>query len=152
MENLEGSTYAELDSTYVDVTLDSELKPFLVPNIFCSYNAQSACVQKAKDLMKGVKNQGEAVREICTYVANNVSYDYDKAELLAGGSGYIPNADATLKEKKGSASTTPASRRPCCAALACRRRWLPATSRPTTCTTPGPWSMLMEPGRRHSSR
>ena len=101
MENLEGSTYAELDSTYVDVTLDSELKPFLVPNIFCSYNAQSACVQKAKDLMKGVKNQGEAVREICIYVANNVSYDYDKAELLAGGSGYIPNADATLKEKKG---------------------------------------------------
>ena len=101
MENIEGSTYAEIDSSYVDVTLESDLKPFLVPNIFCAYDAQSACVKKAQKLMKSVKNQGEAVREICTYVATNVSYDYDKAELLAQGSGYIPNADSTLKEKKG---------------------------------------------------
>ena len=101
MENIEGSNYAELDSDYVTVALASEFDPFLVPNIFCNYNAQSACVAKAKELMKTATNQGEAVREICLFVAGNVTYDYDKAEELAKGSGYIPLPDATLKEKKG---------------------------------------------------
>ena len=101
MENIEGSSYAEIDSAYVSVKLDSELSPFLVPNIFCNYTEKSSCVKKAKDLLSKADNQGEAVREICTYVADNVEYDYDKAAELAKGSGYIPDADATLKEKKG---------------------------------------------------
>lgn len=101
MENIEGSTYAELDSAQAEVALQSEFDPFLIPNIFCNYTEASECVKKAKELMGNVKNQGEAVREICSFVAKNVSYDYDKAEKLAQSSGYIPNADATLKEKKG---------------------------------------------------
>lgn len=101
MENIEGSNYAELDSDYVNVSLASEFDPFLVPNVFCNYNAQSACVAKARELMQKATNQGEAVREICLFVAGNVTYDYDKAEKLAKGTGYIPLPDATLKEKKG---------------------------------------------------
>lgn len=101
MENIEGSSYAELDSTTSSVTLDSEFSPFLVPNIFCDYDTSSACVKKAQQLMTSVANQGEAVREICTFVADNVTYDYDKAEVLAKSSGYIPDADETLSTKKG---------------------------------------------------
>jgi len=101
MENIEGSSYAELDSASADITLSSEFAPFLVPNIYCNYTTESKCVKKAKDLMKSVSNQGEAVREICTWVAKNVTYDYDKAEVLAQSSGYIPDADDTLKTGTG---------------------------------------------------
>lgn len=101
MENIEGSSYAELDSASVGVTLDSEFEPFLVPNIFCAYDTESDCVKKAQELLGEAENQGQAVREICTYVAENVSYDYDKAEVLAKSTGYIPDADETLKTQKG---------------------------------------------------
>lgn len=101
MENIEGNTYAEIDSAYAEVTLTSEFAPYLVPNVFCSYTAQSACVAKAFELMEHAQNQGEAVREICTYVADNISYDYDKAQQLAQSSGYVPNPDATLAQGTG---------------------------------------------------
>ena len=101
MENVEGSSYAELDAAYQDVKLSSEFDPFLIPNVFCSYDEKSKCVEKARKLMKGVKNEGEVVREVCTFVAGAVSYDYDKAEILANSSGYVPDPDATLAEGKG---------------------------------------------------
>ena len=101
MENIEGSDYAELDASYADVQLESEFSPFLVPNIFCAYDENSSCVARARKLMGKVTNQGEAVREVCTFVAKNVSYDYDKAAELAQSTGYIPDPDATLSEKTG---------------------------------------------------
>ncbi len=101
MANIEGNSYAELDSAYADVTLSSEFAPFLVPNVYCAYRQDSACVAQAGKLMENVQNQGEAVREICTFVANNVSYDYDKAAQLSQSTGYMPNADATLSSGTG---------------------------------------------------
>lgn len=101
MENVEGNTYALIDSATQTVTLDSELSPYLIPNIYCNYTAKSACVKKAQELMEGVDNQGEAVKRICSFVAENVSYDSEKAAELAQSTGYIPRADRTLKTKKG---------------------------------------------------
>ena len=101
MQNIEGTSYAELDSTYEKVKLDSEFGPFLAPNIYCSYEAGSDCVKKALSITKSCKNEGEVVREVCTYVADHITYDYDKAKVLAKSSGYIPDPDATLKEGKG---------------------------------------------------
>ena len=101
MENIEGSSYAELDATASSVSLKSEFDPFLIPNIFCNYDTDSKCVAQARKLTEGVENQGEAVREICTYVADSVTYDYDKAEKLAQSSGYIPNPDDTLRTGDG---------------------------------------------------
>lgn len=101
MENVEGSNYAELDSATADVSLSSEFDPFLVPNIYCSYKSDSNCVKKARELMDGVENQGEAVREICTFVADNITYDDNKAAQLANSTGYVPDPDATLADKSG---------------------------------------------------
>ena len=101
MENIEGSSYAELYSTTAEVKLSDQFAPFLTPNIFCSYTASSACVKKARELVKGDDNEGQVVRDVCTFVAENVSYDFDKAKKLASSSGYIPDADETLKTKKG---------------------------------------------------
>lgn len=101
MENIEGNTYAELASAHAHVTLDSEVSPYLVPTVFCDYDAASACVAKARELLAETDNQGAAVRDICLFVAQNVSYDYDKAKRLSGTSGYVPNADETLSTGRG---------------------------------------------------
>ena len=101
MLNTEGNNYVELNSAWADVWLDSECSPFLVPNQFCSYFESSACVEKARQLTAGADNQGAAVQAICTYVADNTSYDQDKAAALATATGYVPNPDETLSTGRG---------------------------------------------------
>ena len=101
MKNTEGNNYVEVDRVEQGVKLSSEFAPFLIPNQFCDYNEQSACVAKARELTAGVDNQGEAVRAVCGYVIDNISYDTDKAKVLTTATGYIPDPDRTLQEQTG---------------------------------------------------
>ena len=101
MRNTGGSNYVETASTTTDVQLVNEFAPFSQPNVFCDYNENSACVAKARELVSGAQNQGDAVKSICNYVVNNVTYDTDKASQLSGTSGYIPKPDETLSSGKG---------------------------------------------------
>ena len=101
MRNTGGSNYVETASTTTDVQLVDEFAPFSQPNVFCNYDENSACVAKARELVSGAQNQGDAVRSICNYVVSNVTYDTDKAGKLSGTSGYIPNPDETLSSGKG---------------------------------------------------
>ncbi len=101
MQNTSGNNYVELASASADVALSSEFAPFLRPNIFCSFTATSACVTKARELVSGASNAGEAVQAICEYVVDNISYDDAKAEQLKSASGYIPDPDETLASGTG---------------------------------------------------
>ena len=101
MRNIGGSNYVETASATADVQLVSEFAPFSQPNVFCDYDESSACVAKARELVAGAENQGDAVKAVCNYVVNNVTYDTDKAGQLSGTSGYIPNPDETLSSGKG---------------------------------------------------
>ena len=101
MQNTEGDRYVPINGTTVDVVLASEFEPFLRPNVFCDYDADSACVAKASELAVGAQNEGDVLRSIYTWIAENISYDTEKAERLADATGYVPNPDATLAEGKG---------------------------------------------------
>ena len=101
MMNTEGNSYVEYYWADAYVELTSEFAPFLIPNQFCSYVPSSACVEKARELTNDATNQGEAVRNICEFVARNTSYDKAKAEKLANESGYVPNPDETLATGRG---------------------------------------------------
>ena len=81
MQNTEGNNYVELESASADVTLNSELAPYLIPSQICDYDADSACVAKARELTASAENEGAAVAAICTYVADNIEYDSEKAEV-----------------------------------------------------------------------
>lgn len=151
MQNTSGSNYVELLSATEGVTLDSPFEPYLRPNVFCSFDDGSAVVRKAREITAGCATQGDALRAICNFIIDNVSYDTAKAERLSSSSGYVPDPDATLSSMSGIcfdyASLGAAMR----AASASRRASSPATSRPTTSTTPGSWSTSMAPGTRSSS-
>jgi hypothetical protein len=101
MQNTSGSRYIELYSTSVNAQIESEFAPYLVPNVFCNYNENSAVVAKAKELTQDAKNEGDALRLIYTWVESNISYDNNKANELSGKSGYIPNPDETLQSQTG---------------------------------------------------
>lgn len=101
MQNTEGDRYVSINGTTVDAVLASEFEPFLRPNVFCDYDADSACVAKASELAAGARNEGDVLRSIYTWIAENISYDTEKAERLADATGYVPDPDATLAEGKG---------------------------------------------------
>ena len=75
MQNTSGSRYVELYSTGVNAQLESEQAPYLVPNIFCNYDASSAVVAKAQELTRDAKNEGDALRLIYSWIEHNVVYD-----------------------------------------------------------------------------
>ena len=101
MKNTDGNNYVEAESQTASIKLSSEFAPFLIPNMYCDYNPDSACVAKARELTTNATNEGEAVKDICTYVVDNISYDTAKARELTSLTGYVPNPDETLASGKG---------------------------------------------------
>lgn len=101
MRNTSGNNYVEINSSDADVTMEDEFQPFLRPNVFCNYGADSACVQKARELAADAENQGDVARAVFDYVTQNVSYDNQKAAELADATGYVPSPDETLASGTG---------------------------------------------------
>lgn len=101
MQNTSGNNYVEVYAQDLDVALESEFAPYLRPNLFCDYDDASAAVAKARELAADAANEGDVMRDICTWVASNIAYDYDKAAELSGTSGYVPNPDETLASGTG---------------------------------------------------
>ncbi|MEG1825802.1 MAG: transglutaminase domain-containing protein [Gordonibacter sp.] len=101
LQNTSGERYVPINTTQADAAIASEFEPFIRPNLYCSYDANSASVIKASELAAGAQNEGDVLREVYTWIVENITYDTAKAEQLTATSGYIPNPDATLAEKKG---------------------------------------------------
>lgn len=78
-------------SQEVSVTLSDSLSPWLMPNAYCMYNANSKCVVKASQLCGGF-NDLEKVDAIYKYVIRNTDY-MPTAESSADG--YVPYPDRT---------------------------------------------------------
>ncbi|WP_146001795.1 transglutaminase-like domain-containing protein [Eggerthella timonensis] len=101
MQNTSGNSYVQITTAQADVAMDDEFEPYLRPNVFCDYDADSASVAQANKLSEGAQNEGEVLRNVYTWIAENISYDTAKAEQLADATGYVPDPDATMAEKKG---------------------------------------------------
>ncbi len=101
MMNTSGSSYVELASVSQNVALESEFEPFLRPNVFCNYTADSACVTKAFELARGAENEGDVVRDIYDWMTATITYDQAKAAELSTTTGYVPDPDETLATKSG---------------------------------------------------
>ena len=98
-KNIAGIRYSTIYSKDITVNLESEFAPFLLPNQYVNYTPESKVVQKAHELVKGKEDELEAVKEIYQYVVTNLKYDRVKIKNVK--SGYLPDLDDVLKEKKG---------------------------------------------------
>lgn len=101
-ENSSGNRYAYVFS--VDdcaVAMIDENQPFIRPNVFCDYNESSQSTTLANELCADAENQGEALRRIYAWIADNISYDEQKAASVIDATGYIPSPDATIASGTG---------------------------------------------------
>lgn len=99
LENVGGDSYIVSLEQTVDVHIDDEFLPFLYPNQYVYFTADSAAVTKGSELAKDTWTDLEVVQNIYNYVTENITYDTAKAENVSYG--YIPDVDETLSSGTG---------------------------------------------------
>lgn len=98
-ENVSGTTYSQAVSQTIQVSLASDTVPFLYPNQFCNFNANSNVVAVSDSITAGITDPLKKVEAIYNYAVDNITYDNQKAATVQ--SGYLPNVDSTLSQKTG---------------------------------------------------
>ena len=105
LKQAQGTKYSKVLAASANVQLTDEFAPFLRPNQYVNFNENSAVVSKAAELISnaGATDNLAKVRVIYEWVVSNLSYDKSRAEQVAAGklTGYLPNVDSVLSEKKG---------------------------------------------------
>lgn len=98
-EGMGGGMYSTKFFDKIRVEKVDEFGPYLYPNCFVNFNEKSKAVQLCSNLASGKSCDLEVIAAVYEYVIQNISYDYEKASNVE--SGYIPEIDAVLEEKKG---------------------------------------------------
>lgn len=98
-QNASGTKYANVLSASFDVTLKDEFAPFIRPNQYVSYSAESKAVKKAAEITAGVIDNLKKVEIIYDFVVDYLEYDKEKATNVK--SGYLPDLDEIFMSKKG---------------------------------------------------
>ena len=98
-ENVEGTQYASVLSQDIQVSVTDEFGPYLYPNQYVNFNADSLAVAKSSELAYYCNSDTEVVESVYNYIISNFKYDYDKAANVK--SGYLPDIDNVFKENTG---------------------------------------------------
>jgi transglutaminase/protease-like cytokinesis protein 3 len=94
-----GNRYSNESSFDITVEIADESLPFLYPNQYVSYTAQSAAVKKAAELCEGLSSDADRLKAIRKYVTAAILYDYVRASTVQ--SGYLPVIDDVLAQGRG---------------------------------------------------
>ena len=94
-----GTRYTNDSSVSFSVEISDETLPFLYPNQYVWYTAQSATVLKGDELCAGIDTDEDRLAAIRAYVVKNIIYDYVLAATVQ--TGYLPVVDDVLASGKG---------------------------------------------------
>lgn len=98
-KNVEGTKYTTLYTVDIYAEIADAFAPFLQPNQYVNYSAESEAVLLAAELSTGLTDELDIVAAIYQYIITNITYDFDKAASVK--SGYLPDVDAVLASGKG---------------------------------------------------
>lgn len=98
-ENIVGTSYSTCLSGTVSVNISDEFSPFLYPNQYVNFNANSKAVAKGVELAKGANNDIDVITNVYNYIIENITYDYDKASNPP--TGYTSDVDEILSSGTG---------------------------------------------------
>lgn len=98
-ENIEGNVYSTSLQQTADISIVNNTKPYTYANQYVDYTKNSQCVAKAAELCVGKTASIDKISAIFLYISENITYDYQLAATVK--SGYVPNPDKTLANKKG---------------------------------------------------
>ena len=91
--------YAVAFSQEIEVSLTDEFLPFLTPNVYADFSAESDVVSKGMELASDCYCELDVIENIYHYVTQSITYDTEKATSV--NYGYIPDPNATLLEGTG---------------------------------------------------
>lgn len=91
--------YSTVISQDFTITGSDEFLPFLYPNQYVNFDAGYNAVAKAKELAATAHSDMDVVEAVFFYIAENISYDTDKAASVSYG--YLPSVDSTLASGTG---------------------------------------------------
>ena len=83
----------------MDISIENEFHPYLLPNVYVNFTDESMCVSKGMELAEESYSDLDVIEHVYDYVINNVTYDLEEAENVPYG--YIPDPDEVLETKKG---------------------------------------------------
>lgn len=98
-ENVSDDRYTTLLSETFSVTLTDPLKPYLYPNQYVNFTADSLPVAKAEELANGASSDLDIISSVYNYIITHFTYDYSKASSVT--SGYLPDTDEVFTAEKG---------------------------------------------------
>lgn len=98
-ENVSDGRYTTLLSETFSVTLTDPLKPYLYPNQYVNFTADSLPVAKAEELADGASSDLDIISSVYNYIITHFTYDYSKASSVT--SGYLPDIDEVFTSEKG---------------------------------------------------
>ena len=98
-ENISGTKYSTCLYTNINVALDNEFGPFLYPNQYVCFQADSRTVAKGAELAKGANTDLDVVISVYNYIISSITYDYDKASDPP--TGYTTDIDEILDSGTG---------------------------------------------------
>ena len=98
-ENVSGKKYSKEGTVKLNVKMPDELSCFLYPNQYVSYDENTACVQHATEMCKGMSDQKDIYKAVCNYVTSNFVYDFIKSVTVKPGQ--LPQIDECWTSKMG---------------------------------------------------
>ena len=98
-ENASGKKYAKEGTVKLNVKMPDELSCFTYPNQYVNYDENTACVQYANEMCKGMTDQAEIYKAVCNYVTSNFVYDFIKSVTVKPGQ--LPQIDECWNSKMG---------------------------------------------------
>ena len=99
LENISGTSYLTCLTETIEVSVTNEFGPFLYPNQYCNFTAESETVAKGAELARSADTDLEVVANVYNYIIGNITYDYEKAETVP--SGYTSDVDTILNSGTG---------------------------------------------------
>ncbi len=98
-ENISGTSYSTCLYAGFDAVLANEFGPFLYPNQYVNFNADSKTVAKGAELAAGADTDLDVVISIYNYITASIKYDYNKASDPPAG--YVTDVDEILTSGTG---------------------------------------------------
>lgn len=98
-ENISGTQYSGVLSSEISVDITNSFSPYLYPNQYVNFTADSLPVSKGSQLAYSCNSDIEVVERVYNYIIGNFTYDYDKAATVP--SGYLPDVDEIFTSNKG---------------------------------------------------
>ena len=98
-ENVTGKKYAVVMTQSLQVELLDEFVVFLRPNQYVDYSEAAEVVKTGLEITKDKEDTIAKVEAVYDFTVTNLQYDYEKAKTVK--SGYLPDLDRVLEEKKG---------------------------------------------------